>query len=91
MSNPVVRTSGSLSTDGVVAPENGLLTYAEAVGGTLVLYDSLTTGTTNNQICTVTSSGRAHFAVPLKYNDGLYATISAGSFVIHGTNVAKTT
>ena len=90
MSNPVVRSSGALSTNGVVAPETGLLTYAQAVGGTLTLYDGLSTG--GDLIATVVSSASEHFAVPYKYSQGLYATISAGSaHVVHGTNVAKTT
>ena len=91
MTTPFVRTSGSLSTNGVVANGSGLLTHAEAVGGTLTLYEGNSTGSTALLVATITSSASRDWGHPLKYNGGLYATISAGAGVIHATNAAKTT
>jgi hypothetical protein len=92
MATPYVRTSGALSTDGVVANGTGLLTHAEAVGGTLTLYEGNSTGSTAALVATIVSSASRDWAIPLKYNGGLYATISAGTaHVIHATNAAKTT
>jgi hypothetical protein len=87
MSNPLVRPSGALTTNGVVAAGDGVLTYAECFGGDLAVYTSSSTG--GDLICSI-SSGFREFSAGVKYNKA-YVTISAGTAVLHGTNVAKTT
>jgi hypothetical protein len=86
MSNALVRTSGALTTNGLVAADDGVITYAECFGGDLAVYTSSSTG--GDLICSI-SSGFREFGSGVKHNKA-YATIT-GTAVLHGTNVAKTT
>ena len=80
MSAPIARSSGSLSTNGTAVAGTGLLTYAEAVGGTLVCYEGSTSG---EVLATIPSSGRQTFTTPVQFSGGLWVTISAGTATIH--------
>jgi hypothetical protein len=84
MSTPISKTSGSLSTNGTVTSGAGVVTYAQAIGGTMSLYDGSTSG---NLLLTVTSSGYVPLPIPVQFSStaGLYATFSAGSGVVHHT------
>ena len=79
MSSPLARAT-LVSTTGSVVATDGVLTYAEAVGGTFVLYAGTSTG--GDMIATITSSGYRSFNTPVKYK-GLYATLTAGTGIIH--------
>jgi hypothetical protein len=58
----------------------GLLTYAQAVGGTLTLYDGSTSG---RQLCSL-STAQQNFSTPVQFgSSGIYAVMTAGSGVIH--------
>lgn len=81
MSKPFAITTGQLSTNGVVKTGQGTLTYAEAVGGNISLYDGTSTG--GDLISTITSSNYRDFSTPIKFNDGLYITLTAGSASVH--------
>ncbi|MGD9382244.1 MAG: hypothetical protein PVI03_07355 [Candidatus Thorarchaeota archaeon] len=81
MSSPQGFSSGALTTNGVVKSSNGLLTYAEAVGGTATLYEGSTSG---KLLATITSSNHVAFTAPVAFSStGLYITISAGSATVH--------
>jgi len=81
MSSPIGYSLGALTTNGTIAPDSGLVTYVQAIGGTAILYNGSTSG---KQLATVTSSGYASFNSPVQYgSSGLYITISAGSAVVH--------
>jgi len=81
MSSPVGNSLGALTTNGTIATGKGMVTYAQAMGGTAILYNGSTSGT---QLATITSSGYVDFHAPVQYgSSGLYITISAGSAVVH--------
>lgn len=81
MSSPIGYSLGALTTNGSIASGAGLVTYAQAIGGTAVLYNGSTSG---NQLATVTSSGYVSFNSPVQYgSSGLYITISAGTAIVH--------
>lgn len=84
MSTPIVRTSGSLSTNGTVTAGQGVVTFAQAIGGTMSLYDGSTAG---NLLLTVTSSYSIPLSRPVQFSStaGLYATFTAGTGVVHHT------
>ena len=75
-------TTGALTTDGVVRTGMGKLTYAEAGGGAVSLYDGLSTSGTA-LIATLPSSTYRDFRTPVKFNDGLYITIASSVAVVH--------
>lgn len=82
---PICKSSGSLSTDGMIGSTSGagLLCGAQAIGGTASLYNGSTSGTL---LATVTSSGYHNFTNPITYgSSGLHVQISAGTAVIHYT------
>jgi hypothetical protein len=85
----IVRTSGALTTDGVVASGTGILSFAQAGAGAVNLYDGLTAA--GDLIATLPSSVSRSWDNGVKYNDGLFITVASGTAVIHGTNVNKTT
>jgi hypothetical protein len=81
----ISRSSGSLSTDGMIGSTSGsgLLCGAQAIGGTVDLYNGSTLGTL---LATITSSGYHNFANPISYgSSGLHVQISAGTAVVHYT------
>jgi len=81
MSSPQGYSSGSLSTNGVVKSDNGVVTYAEAVGGTAILYEGSTSG---KVLATISSSNHVAFTSPVTFGStGLYITISAGTATVH--------
>jgi len=81
MSSPIAYSSGSLTTDGVIKSGQGVVSYAEAVGGILTLYEGSTSG---KLLATIPSSGNISFNTPMQFGStGLYATISAGAGVVH--------
>lgn len=83
MSTPIAATSASLSsTAGTISANGGVVTYAEATGGLLSLYDGSTSG---NLLLTCISSGRVPLTVPVRFSStaGLYYTLSAGTAVVH--------
>jgi len=81
MSSPKSISSGSLTTNGTVVAGSGVVTYAEAVGGTAILYNGSTSG---NLIATITSSSYRVFNSPVTFgSSGLHITISAGAAVVH--------
>ena len=84
MSIPLSRSSGSLSTNGTVTSGKGLVTFAQAIGGDMSLYNGSTSGTL---LLTVTSSNAISLPIPVEFSstDGLYATFSAGTGVVHHT------
>ena len=84
MSTPIAKSSGSLSTNGTVTAGAGVVTYAQAIGGDMSLYNGSTSGTL---LLTVTSSNSIPLTVPVQFSstDGLYATFSAGTGVVHHT------
>ena len=73
MSTPIAKSSGALSTNGTVVSGAGLLTYAQATGGTLTIYDGSTSG---KRLATVSSSFYVPFGFPVQYNTSLYVTVS---------------
>jgi hypothetical protein len=82
MAYQLSRSSGSLSTNGTVVAKSGVLTFAQAIGGTASLYNGSTSGTL---LATVTSSGYLPlgYAVEFPSTSGLYITLSAGTAVVH--------
>lgn len=84
MSTPIARTSGSLSTNGTVTSAPGFVTFAQAIGGNISLYDGSTSG---NLLLTVSSSNGTALPIPVQFSstDGLYVTLSAGTGVVHHT------
>lgn len=81
MSSPIGYSSGSLTTNGVVKDTNGVVTYAEAVGGIAILYEGSTSG---KLLATIGSSNHVAFTSPVQFSStGLYITVSAGAAVVH--------
>lgn len=79
MSSPIAFSSGVLSTTGTVKTAQGLLTYAEAIGGIATFYEGSTSG---KLLATVPSSHETAFTVPVKF-DSLYVNLSAGTCLVH--------
>jgi hypothetical protein len=76
----ICKSSGSLSTNGSVSPDAGALCSAQAIGGTVSLYNGSTSGAL---LATVTSSGFHNYSNPVTYgSSGLYITLSAGTGVV---------
>ena len=82
MSTPISRSSGELSTNGTVTASAGVVTYVQAIGGTVSLYNGSTSG---DLLITVTSSASQSLSSPVQFGstDGLYITFSAGTGVVH--------
>jgi len=74
-------TTGALTTNGIVRTGHGVLTYAEAGGGAVALYDGLST--TANLISRIAANTNINFNAPVQFNAGLYITVASSDAVVH--------
>lgn len=87
--NPVMRTSGSLTTDSSgIGTQTGLLGYIEANTASCVLYDS--TDTSGDVICNVPADTSLIFNPPVQYINGMDIVCAAGgTAVVHATRLSS--
>ena len=77
--NTAVST-GNITTGSIKpALSRGAVTYAEANGGTL----TLSNGNGGANLITLASGESVTLNTPVRFTNGLYATVSAGSAIVH--------
>lgn len=82
MKNTSVST-GALTASAQIKPlgTRGMVTYAEAIGDTLIAFDGNGSGTKLFQLA---SGERVVFETPVRFTNGLYITLGvAGPVVLH--------
>ena len=84
------RTSGALTTNGIVAAGTGMLSNIIAGAGAVSVYDGLSTSGTP-LIATVPSSSVRSFDPPVKYATGLYITVASGTASLAANNFSTST
>lgn len=76
-------STGAITSNTQVKPRGtrGLVTYAEAIGDTLTLFDGNGSGI---KLCFLAAGERVTFETPVRFTDGLYAALGvAGPAVVH--------